>query len=180
MSYNLLSGKGISGASYKRSKKGSTPLDVLVGVVMFLAFAITAVFAFKVLSEINTEIQADSDFNNESKASINTVSVQFPTFMDNAFLMMVILFWVFIIVSSFFIDTYPAFFVISFIFLVFVFIVGMYLSNTYEEVVSESGVSTYADSFPKMSWIMEHLLLVLMVIGVSSSLALYANSGGGL
>lgn len=177
MSYSLFKGNGIIGGS---CKKGSTPLDVLVGVIMFLAFAITVVFAFKVLSEINTEIQADTDFNNVSKTSMQSVTVQFPQYMDNAFLMMVILFWVFIIVTSFFVDTYPVFFIISFLFLIFVFIIGMYMSNAYEEVVSESGVSTFADSFPKMNWIMEHLLMVIMVIGASSALALYANSGGGL
>lgn len=178
MSYNLLSGKGISGGSFK--KKGSTPLDVLVGVIMFLAFAVTAVFAFKVLSEINTEIQADDDLGNFTKQNMAGVTTHFPSYMDNAFLMMVILFWIFIIVTSFFIDTYPVFFIISFLFLVFVFIIGMYLSNTYEDIMSDGDISTFADSFPKINWIMSHLLLVIMVIGVSSALALYANSGGGL
>ena len=166
----------ISGVS---SKRGSSVLDILIGSIMFIAFAVTLVFAFKVLSEINTEIQADDSFGNTSKTISSQVTEQFPKYMDNAFLMVVVLFWVLMLVTSFFIDTYPVFFIISFIFLVFVLIVGMYLSNTYEEVVSEDGVSTFADSFPKMNWIMSHLLMVLLVMGASATLVLYANSGGG-
>jgi len=177
MSLNLFKGLRISGASYK---KGSTPLDVLVGAVMFLAFAVIIVLSFKFLSEINTEIQSDTDFNPEAQANLQQTTSQFPLYMDNAFLITVVLFWVFIIISSFFIDTYPVFFIVSFLFLIFVFVVGMYLGNTYEDVMSDGELTTFADSFPKMAWIMSHLLLVLIVIGSSSALALYSNSGGGL
>jgi hypothetical protein len=169
--------KKVRGAT---SKKGSVALDIIIGAVMFLAFAIIIVFALKILSEVNDEIQGDDSINNVSKAASSSITAQFPKYFDNAFLMMVILFWVAILVTSFFLDTYPVFFIISFVLLIFVFIIGMYMTNTYTEVVSEAGVGTFADSLPKINWIMDHLLLVLMVIGSSSALALYSNSGGGL
>jgi hypothetical protein len=169
-----------NGVSYKKKhKKASAILDVLIGSILFLTVAIATVFGFRILSEINDEIQADADISTIAKTNSQNVTTEFPKYMDNAFLMMVVLFWVFLLVSSFFIDTYPVFFVVSFILLIFVFVIGMAMANTYEEVVTESGISTFADSFSKMNWIMEHLLIVLIVMGLSSAFVLYANSSGG-
>lgn len=166
-----------------KRKRGSVVLDVLIGAVLFLGFAMIMVFGYKILSELNADLQADTDLSPSAKGASQSVTNNYPAFMDNAFLLLLVLFWIFILVTSFFIDTYPVFFVISLVLLVFVFVVGMNLANTYEEVMADDEMINYAASFPKTNWVMSHFLIIIMAIGFSAALALYANSkvgGGGL
>lgn len=161
------------------SKKGSSILDILIGLIFFISFSVIVILAYNVLKDVNTNIQGDADLNTIAKDESANITSNFPSYMDNGFLLLIILFWIFIIVSSFFLDTYPAFFVVSFILMIFVFVIGMILANTYGEIAGDAAVSSFADYFPKINFVMNNLLLVLIVVGGSSLLALYANSKGG-
>lgn len=160
------------------SSKGQVALDILILVVILFVLAISWVIGNKVLGDLNTDIQASDDLSDEAKAMSNNVTTQYPSYMDNAFVFFLVLFWVLLLVSSFMIDTHPIFFIASVILLFVTFMVGMVLSNTYEEIRSDSDLASSANDFPKMNWVMDNILLVLIVIGVTTTIALYAKGGG--
>lgn len=145
-------------------------------IVTLFVFGIIAVVAYFTLSSVNDEIQLSDDLSNETKAFSQNVDDQFPSTFDSAFLMVLIFLWILLLASSFLIDTHPIFFVITVIVLVISFVVAMVVANTYTEFTGDAEFSTFAAAFPIMSWVMEHLLIVIMVMGFSSGVALYAKN----
>lgn len=164
-----------------KHKKGQIAIDIMSILIILFIVGITFVIGYKALSEINTDIQADADFNSDVKANVQGVATNYPIFMDNAFFIMIILFWIIMIITSLFIDSNPIFFIISVVLLFFVFVIGMIMSNAYEDIMSDGELINFSDAFPKMSFVMNNLLLVIIVIGMTATLALYAkNNTGGL
>lgn len=158
------------------SSKGQTVLDGLTLLIVMFVLAIVAVIAYMGLNSLNDDIQASADFTATSKSASQQITDQYPNYLDNAFLFVLILFWILLIVSAFLIDSHPIFFGVMIILLCFVFVVGMALSNAYEELTDDADLSPYKIAFPKTEWIMDHLLLTLIVIGMTSALALYAKN----
>lgn len=156
--------------------RGQTGLDIILVVVMLFVFAIVAIFAYSMVSDFNTEWQGETDVANASKESMSTFSTQFPTVMDQAFAILVGLLWLALIVTSFLIDSHPAFFVVTVLILLIVFFVAMELSNYFEEIMDESEMTAFAAQFPITNWLMNNLLIVIVVMGLSAGVALYAKS----
>lgn len=162
------------------NKKGQTVIDVLLVMLILLVVSVGSIFAHFIITEVNSDVQADSDMHTEAKSSLRTVTDNFPQTFDNAFLIMLILFWVLLIVTSVFIDTNPIFFVLVCVLLTFLFVIGMVVSNVYSDILTDSGqLSTFAAAFPTTHFVMGHLLLFLMGMGFTSAIALYAKVQGG-
>ena len=163
-----------------RGKKAQTVTDVLIVVLILTVFAVSSIFASKILREVNADVQAMDDMSVEAKASLANVNDNFPETFDTAFIIMLVLFWALLIVTSVFIDTNPILFILVCLMLVFVFIIGMMVSNAYSEILLDSGeLSTFAASFPMTHFVMTHLLLFMIGMGFTSAIALYAKSGRG-
>jgi len=157
------------------SKRGQTILDLLLVIVMLFAISIAFVLGYKVLTEVNTDIQADEDISDVAKADLNGLAVQYPQFMDNSFVLTLALLWLALIVTSFLIDSHPVFFIITVVLLVFVFLVSMILANAYQDIAADDDLSESAEGFPMMSWVFENFLIIVIAMGFSSALALYAK-----
>lgn len=156
--------------------KGQTFGDLTLFIILLVVVGVASVFGWMIYSDLNDEIQADGDMSAEAQAASQNVADNYPSMFDNVFLFILILFWIFLLVSSFLIDTHPIFFVVTVILLLFVFVVGMILANAYEEVTSDPDLIGFADDFPITSWVMTNFLLVIIVIGLSAGLALYAKN----
>jgi len=157
-------------------KRGQTGLDLILVVVMLFVFAIVAIFGYSMVSDFNTEWQQETDVSNESKDSMGSYATKFPTVMDQTFAILVGLLWLALIVTSFLIDSHPAFFVVTVLILLIVFFVAMELSNYFEEFMDDAEMSGFAAQFPITNWLMNNLLIVIVVMGLSAGVALYAKS----
>lgn len=166
---------------FKPSRKGQTVLDLVTVMIILMVIGISAVVGNKLVNEVNSDVQADPSTSSEAKAFLGNVSSEYPVYMDNAFIIVLVLFWIILIVSSLFIDTHPIFFIVTVFLLLFVFVAGMIISNSYENIVQDGDFLTFSSEFPKTNWVMSNLLIVLMVMGFTAGLALYAKSqyGGG-
>ena len=95
--------------------------------------------------------------------------------MDGLFIFAFILFVIFVVVSVFLLDTHPVFFIVSVVMLLGVFVAGMLLSDSFGEVMQDGEVAPYADAFPKITWIMSHLVELIIAIGFLTMVALFAK-----
>lgn len=164
------------------NKRGQTFVDVIVISIVLLTAAISFVLVSLVQKNITDEFLATDEFNSSTVAgqTLQEFDSGFTTTLDTMFLIVFVLFWVFIIVSSLFIDASPIFVIISIILLAIVLILVAVMSNAYEEFISDGDVYTFAAGFPKMNYIMEHLVLFVVFIGLTGVLAIYGkNSIGG-
>jgi hypothetical protein len=161
-------------------KKGQTFIDVLVISIVLLVVGISFVLMNKVQDNIHDELVDSGNLSPFAEQTLNKFNAQYVDLFDNIFLLVFILLWVFIIVSSIFADTHPIFLIISFILLIFVLIFVAVASNTYQTFVSDGEMYLFSSEFVKMNYIMEHLVLFIMGIAMTSLIAIYGkNQVGG-
>lgn len=158
------------------SSKGQGILDFIFVLIVLFAFAIIGIFSYVVLKDFNTDFQADPDISATAKGDLQGLTTNFPSYIDNSFTLLLGLFWVFLVISAWFADSHPLFFVVMIILVSFVLVAGMILSNAYDDVKADPDITGYTSGFPQMNWVMSHLLMVLMGMGFSCVLAMYGRS----
>jgi hypothetical protein len=166
------------------SSKAQTFLDVLVIAVILFVSATAFVIISMAQKEISSELLADPDFSTSTEAvdALTAFDAHFTTSLDTMIIVVFVLLWVFVIVSSLFVDANPIFLVISVILLVIILVVMAVMSNAYEEFISDGDIYTFASGFPKTNYIMEHLVLFCAFIAFSGIIAIYGKNAwaGGL
>ncbi len=165
------------------SNKAQTFIDVfLVAVIIFIS-ATAFVLISMMQKNITSEMITDEDISSspEAVAALSSFDAHFTTMLDNTMLVVFVLFWIFIIVSSLFVDANPVFLIISFLLLVIILISMGVMSNAYEEFISDGDVYTFAAGFPKTNYIVEHLVMFSVFISFSGIIAIYGKNffGGG-
>ena len=80
-----------------------------------------------------------------------------------------------LLITSFLIDTHPVFFIVTVVLLLAVFVVSMFIANAYEELTQDADLAAFSVQFPFTNFIMSNLLLIMIVMGLSTGVALYAK-----
>lgn len=158
------------------NKRGQTFADLLIVIIFLFVIGVSSIFGYLIYNSLNDEMQADSDMSLQAKAAADTVNTGYPQYMDKAVLLVAILLWAALLISSYLIDTSPIFFVVTLIVLLIVFAAGMIISNIFQDIMGESEIAGFASSFPITNFIMGNLLMVMIVFGLTSALALYAKN----
>jgi len=162
------------------NKKGNAVTDSLTVMIVLFIFGIMSITAYMTFDSINTDIQAADDLNANTKATSQNLYNSFAPTLDAAFLMAFVLFTIFAIVSVFFLDTHPVYFILAVILLFAVFIVGGFLANAWDDVMSDDTLAPYANEFRASSFIMGHLLESLGGVVVLILIALFAKFRSGV
>jgi hypothetical protein len=166
----------------KENKKGIFILDMIVVIVILLIFAFSIIFGYMLLTNVSDSFNADADMSAEAIATLNNYKTNYPSSFDSAFLMAIILLWVFFLISAFFIDSNPIFFVIFLILIIFVLITSIVINNVWYESMQDPDLSIFESSFPIISWYFSNILTVWIIIGFSTLISFFAkgrvNQGG--
>lgn len=162
-----------------RGKKGSSVIDIMVIIVVLLVVGLAWFFINYSFDEINMELQADPDMSADAKSTLSNMNTNFTKWADFAFGFFFFGLVLFIIVSSYLIDTNPLFMVISAILFIFVIFVGANLSNVFEETVDEAEVSYLQTEFPITMYIMTHLVIIIIILFALMLIVLYGKGGNG-
>jgi len=155
------------------NKKGNVVVEGITIVILMFVLAVIGVFSFYTFDQLNTDLQADTSMATVSKETSQTLYDNHAPLMDNLFMFAFVLFVLFVIVSAFVIDTHPIFFFISIILLMGVFVVAGIMGNTYDDIMSDSEISAYANEFTYASWVMTHILELMVTIVFLISVVLF-------
>jgi len=158
------------------NKRGQAVFDLIIVVIILFVLALAAVFGAYVYDELNDEIQNDADFSAQAKESAQFVDTNYSNWFDNVIITVLIFLWILLLVTSFLIDAHPVFFIVTVLLLIVVFIAGMAMANSYAELTSDSELSGFAANMPKTAFVFDNLLIVLIIMGLTASLSLYAKS----
>lgn len=150
-------------------------MDTITVVLVVIAFGVISFVSIMVSSDVNTEIQADPDLDAEAKAISQQVTDGAPNWLDNGFVLLLVLMWGFLLVSTVFVDSHPAFFAVMVILMLFAFAVIMLLSNVFFDIANDVEFAAVKAELPKIYWINTNLLVVFLVIGGSTLVSLYAK-----
>lgn len=157
-------------------KKGNIILDMGLWFLLIVSIAIVLLYGNQIGSSINAAIQLDDSMAPEAKAEAQNVTDNYSSNGDNLFVFALILAWIFVFVASFLIDSHPLFFALSLILLVFIFIFGAVMSNFFGAMASDAAMATYAADFPKMLWLMDHLLEIGIAVAFTTMVGIYGKN----
>lgn len=158
------------------NKRGQAIFDMLMVIIVLFILGIAAVVGGYIMNELNDEIQADDDMSETAKTASGSVNSNYSTWFDNVFLTVLIFLWIMLIVTSFMIDAHPIFFIITVLLLIVVFIVGMAMANSYEELTNDADFAEFAGNMTKTSFIFDNFLIILIIMGLTAAVSLYAKS----
>ena len=160
----------------RSSKKADVILDSVLFVIVIVIFAIAAISIYPAVQDINKDIQADDDFNAQSKGIVNNLEDKFPSWVDGVFILIIVLITIVLIVSALFIDTSPWFFVAAVILFIIVLLLAGYLSNANEELLSDIALGNVQNTFPITFWILTHLIHIFIIEFILLGITLYGKS----
>lgn len=160
------------------SGKGQLGMEVLLVLIVVVVVAVGFVMVWPTFKQLNDDLQNEEEFASVAKGASQEMVGDFANRMDNVYFFMFILFWIFLLGVAFLGDTHPAFFVITLVLMVFTLVVGMILSNAYQEMRDDLTADEFIDlasEWPKLNWLMEHLLIVLIFMTGSTGMVLYGK-----
>jgi len=156
-----------------KNKKGNAVLDTLTILVIVVTFAIISIIGSSVFNEVDSEIQANPEMSNDAKNISGDLLDKYPRLFDNMVLFAFVLLVAFTIISVFMLDTHPIFFILTVIMLISVFLVSILLGNAYNDIMQEDEFSAYANEFTYTTWLMTHILQLMIAVGFIVGITLF-------
>lgn len=155
------------------NKKGNVVIEGITIVILMFVLAVIGIFSAYTYDQLNTDLQADTEMAEISKTTTQGLYDKHSPLMDNLFMFAFVLFVLFVIVSAFVIDTHPIFFFVSIILLIGVFVVAGIMANTFDDIMMDPEISSYANEFTYASWVMSHLLELMITVVFMITIVLF-------
>lgn len=163
--------------------RGQLAIDLLYAVIVLATVGIGIFFIVKVYSGMNSNMQELDTLSTDSKVMLAANSGGYGSLWDGLLVLAYGLVWVFLLVSSYFVNSHPIFLVFTLLILIFIFIVVMVIGNVYQAVADSPQLVSESSQFPMTLWIYTHLLEMSIVEAFTCLIALFARSptsGGGV
>jgi len=156
----------------RKSKRGSLQDLIFIGVVL-LVFGISIVIGFKISSEFNANIQADSRFPIESKSAASTLTNYYPGVIDNSFLFLAVGISIATLILAALVRIHPVFLVFFIIGWIFIIFLSGVFSNIYETMCLDTNLVAQCAELTNVAFIMKGLPLFIGVVGVLLMIVMY-------
>jgi len=161
-------------------KRKGDPTDMILLLVMVFFLVISFVVAIYTNEKVHDIISTTALNQSDAYSSIDSAFTTINEFtVQRGFLLFFGILIIGILVSSYMIRVHPIFMFIYIITLIVAIFVAMYLGNAYELVVSNGQLATIADNYAMMTWVMEHITLILLGVGALSMIIIFGKIGGG-
>jgi hypothetical protein len=152
--------------------------DVLFLIIIMPIVVIGFILAVYVMGQVTGALQPQINPTNSSNTVVGGITAKAVT-AQNTFgdLLVIVYFAIGIgaIVSAFFTDTSPVFFILSVLILVVEILVSVILHNVFFTFAQNSFIITYANQFPLLLTIFEYYPELTFVIALGVVVALYAK-----
>lgn len=152
------------------NKKGSVQDLIFIGIVL-LFFSMIVLIMFKVGSEFNTKIQANSavialDTGSYARTASSTTIGKYTTVLDKAYLFLAIGMGLVAIILSALVVVHPIFiFLFIFVWILTTIFSGVF-SNIYQKMAENTSLAASASQLTFISLIMNYLPIFIAVIGI--------------
>ena len=161
------------------NKKGSFGADNLVMIVMGLfVFALMMFIGHKVWVDVSEDLSSGFFLGaNESQEIVESGNNLMNGF-DLLFAMLLVLIFVGLIASVYFIESHPIFLGISLVIFFMMILLGAIISDVFVDISNSPDFSNQTASFPMTTFIMSNLMFFLIIMGGISAIMLYAKAKG--
>ena len=160
-------------------KKKGDPTDIILFLVIIFFLVVSLVIAIYTNTIIHRVIS--TTVLNESQA-YDSIDQAFTKVNDYGVQRTFTFIWgllvLGIIVSSFLVRVHPVFMFIYIILLVVTIFVSIFLANAYATIVENAQLADIADKFEMMTWVMQHIVKILIGVGALSMIIIFGKIGG--
>jgi len=169
--------------SEKRMNKKGWINDILYVLIGLFVFALVIFLVYTMYHSFNTSVTNDSAFANpNSQYALAQGEVTLLLF-DKLFALAVALITIALLISSYYVDTHPVFYVISLIVAAVIIVFAAQLANIYDEVRTADGLTDTVAKYPTINFIMANIPLYIAVMIFLNLIIIYGKirsfSGGG-
>lgn len=161
---------------FRGCKKGNSALEVLFVIVFMMLLGIAVVLVRPVLTEINTDIQADTELDSDARELAQNLHDRYPKSMDDLFVIAFALLWIGTLIAAFYIDAHPVFLFAGVMMLIVLLIVGGIINNVYADTLNDPSMVGMEQAFPKITFFMENLIALIILITMSIMIVLYGKT----
>lgn len=155
--------------------KGSAA-DLILGCIILMVFFFCLLFGYQIFNQFDASGFYD---NSEVGATVKTATEASFQSLDNMFIILAAGIFIAMVVSAFFIETHPIFFVVSFIVLIIFIMVTPILSNASMKVATSDDLKDEAAELGGSTAVIGDLPIIASVFGGLLLIALYAKYKGG-
>lgn len=157
------------------NERGNLAIDILLTAIIIFGITVVYVWTGKINTDITTPMIAQNLTGNQGTAMLQQQRTNFAPLWDNLGVLIFGLIWVFLLISSYYIQTNPVFFIVMFILMAGSIIVIMILGNTFDTLNQNPDFHTNAVQFQKLYWLNYHIVETIMVVIITCGIALYAK-----
>lgn len=148
-------------------------MDISVIIIMAVVMPIVVLLSYTIYVPIS-----QSDLNTAETTEILADTEQGLLTFDSVYVMVLIGILSMSLVSAFFIDTHPIFFIVFLVMSSVMLLVSAIFSNVFSAFISASPISSYISAFPMMNFIGTNLPFVIFGFMLLLGGVLYAKKGG--
>ena len=152
-------------------------VQVILLIVIVFALLLVYVFTSQAFSGINDSFQADQSLTNESKAQLQSSVDAYPSTFDGIVVFVLVGLWILCLIFAYNAGSNPVLGVFAFLIIAALAVVGAILSNAWEDISEDSAMSSFASDFPMSSYILNHYVVVVLVVGFSSFMVGLSRGG---
>lgn len=159
-----------------KSKKGVVTEIAYFVLFLFIA-AVVIMITAKVYTSLQDGIQSSSLQSANTDALFQKTDNAYKTF-DSMFLVLVVGLCIGIIISAFFINSHPIFYVITILLWPIVVIISAALSNAYESLMAVSAMQQSTISMTTIPFVLDKLPYISIILSILIMVAMYAKGDG--
>lgn len=157
---------------------GNINLEAIGAFVFLIMCVIVGAFVLMIVNTFNDAWNENTAVDAQSKEAISSYAVRTNNILDAAFIFYLAILWIGTLVSSYFLDNSPIFFVIFLIISILSFFIILPLANIIM-AMSDGPLSAYIALMPMTYFIIEHAAIFITVFIITTGFALYAKYQGG-
>ena len=161
----------------RTKKKASIILDSISFITVLTAMAFITIVGYYFIDDVyDASVDIMNESSNTSLEILERTHTEYPPIWDGIMGFLVFGLWITAIVSSFFLDSQPLFFIVSLILLSTILLVAMVMSNSYFELVNDEAFVDTASNFPITNFIMFNLPYLALAIYFTIGVSMFAKS----
>lgn len=162
----------------KNSKRGYMA-QLVVSVVFLFVLGLVFVATYMAQSQINDELQLDTSMDSGALQVSQNQTDSYPGVFDSGINFVAVIIFLVVLALAYAAPNHPLALVAVILVMSALGFASMFISNAWSDFSSDATFSIYVASFPFSSFLLDHFLIYVLVLGFSS-LMMYMYSSGGL
>lgn len=160
-----------------KNKRGSIEDSIYIVIFLFIT-ALVFLFAFVINNAISTTAApAFEAVAAGSSIGMTTVDSIFDHTINYVYLAVFFGLLISLIVTAFLTPTHPIFYLFAILIFIGLMLVSVVMSNMYEAITADATFTSAVTAMPIMDYIMLHLPLIAIVIGIIAAIIVYSRAG---